>query len=111
MFPGGTFIEKGALEVLSGSQTIQLSYFSLKTHIKSKIGPQQNINGIPLRCPHTKNTHCTMASLMASVKSGSGQYRKIIIRNRPKMTPHPPGPWRTKLEDLSITNRTLNKLR
>ena len=48
---------------------------------------------------------------MESVKSGSGQYRKIIIRNRPKMTQHPPGPWRKKLADLSISNMDVNQMK
>ena len=77
MYPGGTFIGKTDLETLIGSQMIPLSYISLKTHIKSKIGPNKKYNGIPLRCPHTKNTHSSVASLMESIKSGSGQYRPV----------------------------------
>ena len=54
MYPGGFFIEKAVLKELTGSQIIQLGYFSLKTHIKSKIGPHKKYNGVPLRCPHKK---------------------------------------------------------
>ena len=96
MYPGGTFIGKTDLKDLIGSQMIPLSYISLKTHIKSKIGPYKKYNGIPLRCPQ-KNTHSTATSLMETIKSGSGQYRKIIMRNRPKIshTPHGEKNWKT----------------
>ena len=48
---------------------------------------------------------------MESVKCGSGQYFKIIMRNRTKMTQHTPGPWRKKLEDLSITNMDIKQMK
>ena len=63
---------------------IPLSYISLKTHIKSKIGSNKKYNGVPLRCPQKKNTHNSIASHMESITSGSGQYRKIIMRDRKK---------------------------
>ena len=107
MYPGGTFIGKTDLEIIIGAQMIPLSYISLKTHIKSKIGPNKKYNGVPLRWPQKNNTHNSIATLMESITSGSGQYRKIIMRERTKITHHPPGPWRKKLNDLSITNHDL----
>ena len=68
MYPGGSFIEKNALEEITGAQIIPLSYIGLKSHIKSKIGPNKKYNGVPLRCPQRKNTQDTMSSLMESIK-------------------------------------------
>ena len=51
MYPGGSFIGKNALEDMIGAQIIPLSYIGLKSHIKSKIGPNKKYNGVPLRCP------------------------------------------------------------
>ena len=85
MYPGGVFIGKKELETLIGAQMIPLSYISLKTHIKSKIGPNKKYNGVSQK----KNTHNSIASLMESIKSGSGQHRKIIMRDSKIITQHP----------------------
>ena len=48
---------------------------------------------------------------MESIRSGSGQYRKIIMRDRKKIIQHPPGPWRKKLNDISITNIDVKQIK
>ena len=48
---------------------------------------------------------------MEAIKSGSGQYRKFIMRNRPKISHKPPGPWIKKLEDMSITNLDVKQMK
>ena len=52
-----------------------------------------------------------MSALMQSVKKGSGEYRRIIMRGRKQITLHPPGPWRKKLSDDSITNSDIRQMK
>ena len=54
-----------------------LQYFSLKAHIKGKVGPNKTYDAIPkLRLPQKQHSHNTISSLMEFTKQGSGNYRK-----------------------------------
>ena len=48
-----------------------------------------------------------MASLIQSIKKGLGEYQKIIMRGRKKITNHPPGAW----NDDNITNSDIRQMK
>ena len=102
-FPRGIFISKESLEEKIESRLVQLSYNSLKTHIKSKIGQHKKYQAIPLRCNQRKGTHPTIKSLMTKNKSGSGIYRRILSRGDKQSDINNPTSWGKKLNDDSIT--------
>ena len=111
-FPRGIFISKESLEEKIESRLVQLSYNSLKTHIKSKLGQQKKYQAIPLRCNQRKGTHPTIRSLMTKNKSGSGIYRRILSRGDTKSDINNLTSWREKkLNGDSITSALVKRMK
>ena len=79
-----------------------MNYNNLKNHIKSKTGQNRNYQAISLRGRQRKGSHPTLRSLMTNNRSGSGVYRRILVRGEKKVEITNPTSWRKKLEDDTI---------
>ena len=65
--------------------------------IKDLIGEGKKYQGAPLMIVNTKkHSVSTIGALMAKVKKGSGEYRKIIASRRSDRDIHNPNNWREK---------------
>ena len=104
LYPSGSFISNTELNTLTNTTIQNLQYLSLKSHIKSHIGPGRKYDAIAKEIqPQKKSTHSNTADLMTSIKKGSGVYRKILGREHHHPDIHNPQKWRKKLGKDSIT--------
>ena len=80
-YQGGRFKSKEELEEAIGEPIIQLHFTSLKFHIKSNIGPNKRLQGIPIPNKNIpKYVHQSLPQCVKSAKNGSKAYRKILRR-------------------------------
>ena len=105
LYTSGNFKTKAELEILNQGKILPQSYNSFMRIIKDLIGEGKKYQGAPLMIVNTKkHSVSTIGALMAKVKKGSGEYRKIIASRRMDRDIHNPTNWREKLCDDSITS-------